>query len=108
MHGSAQADHVDLAGLVLSERRNAEAGVEQDIRRPARELKDLPGAEVAVHVRAGGEGRPRPAVHVASGDGAATVRVWIRGDRIGEAARIAERGIEVGAARALPDSPAIV
>ena len=47
-----QVDHVQLAGVVLAERRDAQVGVEQDGRLAAGQAEDLAGAEVAVDVGA--------------------------------------------------------
>src|SRR6185503_7695145 len=101
-------DQIQLARLVLAERRDVDRGVERDRRRPVEEPEDLARAEVAVHVAAERQAAPRAAIDVAAEDRAAAARVTVLGDGKGEARGVAESGVVARAARALPDAPAVV
>src|SRR5215470_12110748 len=112
MHGPPEPDDVDLAVLVLTERRDAQLGVEHErLRGSARgrvELKDLPRAEVAKHVRPLSEGAARAPVGVSSGDGAAPARMIVFEDGTGSGEGAAQCRIVARAQGALENAPTVI
>ena len=91
MNRPLEPDNVDLTGLVLPERRNAEVGVEQERLHAAgrhwEELQDLARTKVSIDVRPERERAARATVNVTPRNGTAPSDMVVVGNGVDETRR---------------------